>query len=176
MGCPSIGIYSYELYNEYDVDCIMRIGTAGAYSDSLKLFDVINVDKAYSESTYAKCAFGMDGDFFDHQGKAFDIINRVAETSGTTIVKGNIHSSDVFYRSTPGVPTIASDNNCPAVEMESFALFSNAKYLKKSAATILTISDIIPTHQSLSSEERERALDAMFILSLESATQIAREP
>ena len=101
MGCPSIGIYSYELYNDYNVDCIIRIGTAGAYSTQLNLFDVINVDKAYSESTYAKCAFNFDDDYFDHQGEAFDIINQVAKTLPIHLVSGNIHSSDVFYRSTP---------------------------------------------------------------------------
>ena len=58
MGCPSIGIYSYELYNEYNVECIIRIGTAGAYTSNSKLYDVINVDQAYSESTYAREAFG----------------------------------------------------------------------------------------------------------------------
>ena len=72
MGCPSIGIYSYELYNEYDVECIMRIGTCGAYLTSIDLFDLINAEKAYSESTYAKYAFGFEEDHFDQQGKAYD--------------------------------------------------------------------------------------------------------
>jgi purine-nucleoside phosphorylase len=169
MGCPSIGIYSYELYNEYDVKCIMRIGTAGGYSNNLKLFDVLNVDKAFSESTYAKCAFDFDGDYFEHQGEAFDIINRVAKNSNRKIISGNIHSSDVFYRSTPALPKIAADNNCIAVEMEAFSLFANAKYLKKMAATILTISDIIPTQESITADQRERSLEAMIFLALESA-------
>lgn len=172
MGCPSIGIYSYELYNEYDVDCIIRIGTAGAYSTNLNLFDVINVDKAYSESTYAKCAFDFDGDYFDHQGEAYEIINKVAASSKINLIKSNIHSSDVFYRSTPAHPKIAAENNCLAVEMEAFTLFANAKHLNKMAATILTISDIISTHQSISSDQRERSLENMITLALDSSAEI----
>ena len=172
MGCPSIGIYSYELYNDYNVDCIIRIGTAGAYSNQLQLFDVINVDKAYSESTYAKCAFDFNDDFFIHQGEAFNIINSVASTIPVQIHKGNIHSSDVFYRTTPSLPKIAADNNCVAVEMEAFTLFANALQLKKMAATILTVSDIISTHQSISADQRERSLETMYKLALESVVGI----
>ena len=172
MGCPSIGIYSYELYNEYDVDCIIRIGTAGAYSTKLNLFDVINVEKAYSESTYAKCAFDFGEDCFKHQGLAYDIINRVASEQKVELQTGNIHSSDVFYRSTPSLPKIASNNNCLAVEMEAYTLFANAKHLKKMAATILTISDIISTHESISSDQRERSLEKMYTLALESVIEI----
>jgi purine-nucleoside phosphorylase len=180
MGCPSIGIYSYELYNEYGVECIMRIGTAGAYSPALNLFDIINVDKAYSESTYAKYACNIGADHVDHQGGAYDIINqtaaaRVREGSlKASILTGNIHSSDIFYRVYPGTPQIAAENNCNAVEMESFALFANAKLLNKMAATILTISDIIPTRESISADQRERSLDAMIGLALESALAIQK--
>ena len=78
MGCPSIGIYSYELYNEYDVECIIRIGTAGAYETTTKVYDVINTDKAFSESTYASEAFGIEGNCLEHQGIAYDVINETA--------------------------------------------------------------------------------------------------
>ena len=172
MGCPSIGIYSYELYNDYNVDCIIRIGTAGAYSNNLQLFDVINTDNAYSESTYAKYAFDYDGEHFAHQGKAFDIINKVAEKLKIPLKAGNIHSSDVFYRSTPSLPKIAAENNCLAVEMEAFSLFSNAKYLNKMAASLLTISDIISTRQSITADQRERSLEGMISIALESIVEI----
>ncbi len=172
MGCPSIGIYSYELYNEYDVDCIIRIGTAGGYAAGLNLFDVINTDKAYSESTYAKCAFDFEEDHFTHVGEAYEIINKVASIASMQILNGNIHSSDVFYRSTPALPKIAADNNCLAVEMEAFSLFANAKHLNKMAATILTISDIISTRESISADERERSLEKMITLALESTVSI----
>jgi len=180
MGCPSIGIYSYELYNEYDVKCIIRIGTAGAYTPALKLYDIINVDKAYSESTYAKFACNFDEDNIEHQGIAYDLINQTAAKRlaegllKAPVIAGNIHSSDIFYRVDPGTPTIAANNNCNAVEMESFALFANAKLLNKMAATILTISDIIPTHESISADQRERSLATMMELALESAVEIQK--
>ncbi|CAN5162437.1 purine-nucleoside phosphorylase [soil metagenome] len=174
MGCPSIGIYSYELYNEYGVECIIRIGTAGAYTTNSKVYDVINVNKAYSESTYAKCAFGFDDDHIDHQGEACNIIERVAADLNIPLQTTSIHSSDVFYRKEPGTPKIAADNNCPAVEMEAFSLFANAKYLGKMAGTIVTISDIIPTMECMSADERERSLQTMYKLALESVVEISK--
>ena len=172
MGCPSIGIYSYELFNEYGVECIIRIGTAGAYTTNSKVYDVINVDRAFSESTYAKCAFDFDEDNIEHQGKAYEIIKHTAALLKINVQSQNIHSSDVFYRKDPGVPKIAADNNCPAVEMEAFALFANAKYLNKMAATIVTISDIIPTHEGMSADQRERSLKTMYELALETCLNL----
>ncbi|MEP7238106.1 MAG: purine-nucleoside phosphorylase [Ferruginibacter sp.] len=173
MGCPSIGIYSYELYNEYDVECIIRIGTAGAYEPTTKVYDVINTDKAYSESTYASEAFDIAGDHIPHQGIAFDLINETATKLGMAVKASNIHSSDVFYRSKKGTPPLAANNNCICVEMEAFALFANAKYLNKMAATILTISDVIPTHEAMSADQRQNSLDTMSKLALESVIAIS---
>lgn len=169
MGCPSIGIYSYELYKEYDVDCIMRIGTCGAYYTHINLFDLINAEKAFSESTYAKWAFGYDEEGFDHQGKMYDLINATAQKLDQPVIAGNIHSGDSFYRVDPHLPKIAIDNNCVAAEMEAFALFANAKYFKKTAACLLTVSDIIPARKMITAEEREKSLDKMTRLALESA-------
>jgi purine-nucleoside phosphorylase len=174
MGCPSIGIYSYELFNEYAVECIIRIGTAGAYEETTKVYEVINADKAYSESTYASEAFGIGTDHLVHQGIAYDIINETAAKLNMPVRDCNIHSSDVFYRSKKGTPVIAAKNNCVCVEMEAFALFANAQYLKKTAATILTISDIIPTHESMSADQRQTSLDNMSRLALESVVEISK--
>jgi len=172
MGCPSIGIYSYELFNEYDVKCIIRIGTAGAYDTTTKVYDVINVDRAYSESTYANEAFDISSDHLLHQGLAYDLINETAAKINMTVKASNIHSSDVFYRSKKGTPPLATENNCVCVEMEAFALFANAQYLKKMAATILTISDIIPTGEGMSADQRQNSLDNMSKLALESTIAI----
>jgi purine-nucleoside phosphorylase len=173
MGCPSIGIYSYELFNEYNVDCIIRIGTCGAYTTNLKLYDLVNVERAFSESTYALHAFGYKTDHLYHEGNAYAVINETAEQLKMDLKKGPVHSSDVFYRSSTGIPEIAHINDCLAVEMEAFALFANAKYLKKSAATLLTVSDIIPTHEQISAEEREQSLLPMMKLALEAAMKIS---
>ena len=172
MGCPSIGIYSYELYTEYNVDCIIRIGTCGAYSTDLKLFDLINVDVAASESTFAKFAWGIEGDAIGHQGNAFDVIKQTAVDKAVTLNNINIHSSDIFYRKEPGTPEVALKHNCLAVEMEAFSLYANAQYTGKNAATLLTVSDIIPTHEFISADQREKALLPMMELALDSAIKI----
>ncbi|MEP7374010.1 MAG: purine-nucleoside phosphorylase [Chitinophagaceae bacterium] len=169
MGCPSIGIYSYELYTQYNVDCIVRIGTCGAYSTDLKLFDLLNVSEAVSESTFAQYAWGIEGNSISQQGKAFAAIDETAKKLKTPVISCPIHSSDIFYRKDPSIPSIAVKHRCLAVEMESFALFANAQYLGKTAATLLTVSDIIPTHERISAEAREKALLPMMNLALESA-------
>ena len=166
MGCPSIGIYSYELYTEYEADTIIRIGTCGAYTTALKIFDLINVDIAASESTFANFAWGIQGETISHQGPAFDTIKQVAAGAGIPLINCNIHSSDIFYRKDSDIPAVAKAHDCLAVEMESFALFANAQYLGKTAATLLTVSDIIPTHEKMSADEREKALKAMIELAL----------
>jgi len=172
MGCPSIGIYSFELFTEYEADCIIRIGTCGAYTKKMKLFDLINAETACSESTYAECAFGYKKDQFKHQGDAFDIINNTAAELDLELKTGPIHSGDVFYRAEKDKPAIVKKYKCLAAEMEAFALFANARYLKKSAATILTVSDIIPTHEKISADEREKALSPMINLALESVVKM----
>ena len=172
MGCPSIGIYSYELYTEYNVDCIIRIGTCGAYTTDLKLFDLINVDNAASESTFAKYAWDIEGSVIPHQGNAFEMIKQTAIDKGLALKNENIHSSDIFYRKEPGTPAVAIEHNCHAVEMEAFSLFANAKHLGKNAGTLLTVSDIIPTHEFISADQREKALLPMMELALEAAIRI----
>ena len=172
MGCPSIGIYSFELFTEYDADCIIRIGTCGAYTKKLKLFDLINAETACSESTYAACAYSYKKDSFKHQGDAFDIINDTAAELNLELKNGPIHSGDVFYRAERDKPAIVKKYKCLAAEMEAFALFANARYLKKSAATLLTVSDIIPTHERISADERETALLPMMKLALEAVVKM----
>lgn len=173
MGFPSIGIYSFELYTEYEVETIIRIGTCGGYSTDVKVFDLLNVENAASESTYAKFAWGFEENILPHQGNVFNIINETAEELGLKTKSANIHSSDIFYRKDPAIPVIATQYNCPAVEMEAFALFANAKELGKNAATILTVSDIIPTKEMISADQRETALKPMIELALEAAWKIS---
>jgi purine-nucleoside phosphorylase len=169
MGCASIGIYSYELYTEFDVESIIRIGTCGAYTTDLQLFDLLNVEHSASESTYAKFAWGIEEDLISNQGSAFELLNSTAKNLDLEIKATNIHTSDIFYRKDQGIPAIATKYNCSAVEMEAFALFANAQYLGKNAATILTVSDIIPTREHISSDQREKALKPMIELVLETA-------
>jgi purine-nucleoside phosphorylase len=108
-----------------------------------------------------------------HQGRAYDLINATASSKNISIRTGNIHSSDVFYRASGGLPEIVIEHNCMAVEMEAFALFANARYLNRTAACILTVSDVIPTHEKISADERERSLDKMISLALDSTLAIS---
>lgn len=172
MGAPSIGIYSYELYTEYEVDTIIRIGTCGGYTPELNIFDVLNVENAASESTYAKYAWEIEEELISNQGNVFSIINDTARNLSMELKTTNIHTSDIFYRKTPGTPEIAQKYNCAAVEMEAFALFANAKHLGKNAATLLTVSDIIPTGEFISADKREQSLTPMIELALESAINL----
>jgi purine-nucleoside phosphorylase len=172
MGCPSIGIYSYELYKEYGVESIMRIGTCGAYLPEINVYDLINSERAYSESTYARSAFGFTEDHFYHQGNAYTVINETAKGLNIPMMTGPVHSGDPFYRAAPGLPEIATQNNLLAAEMEAFALFANAKYFRKTAACLLTVSDNIVTHTMISPEEREKSLLTMMKLALEAAVRL----
>lgn len=172
MGCPSIGIYSYELYTEYEVENIIRIGTCGAYTTALKLFDLVNVDEAVSESSFARYAWGFKEESMRHQGKAFKRIKKTARELKMSVVNCNIHSSDIFYRKNSKVPKVAVRHKCMAVEMEAFALFANARQLGKNAATLLTVSDIIPTHEKISADEREKSLLPMMELALETGIRL----
>lgn len=186
---PSIGIYSYELYKFYGVNCIIRVGSAGSYKKDVKVSDVIIADKAYSESTFAKIAAGIDATTISAVGAITDTIKATAEKLDKTKSKdeenlkinlksGLIHSSDVFYRSNlEDQVENQSIAKCLAVEMESFALFANAEFLNTSegnlhnrnAACLLTISDSLVTGEAMKSEERETSFEKMIILALESA-------
>ncbi|MFM8591654.1 MAG: purine-nucleoside phosphorylase [Sphingomonadales bacterium] len=169
MGCPSIGIYSYELYTEYQVDTIIRIGTCGAYHQELQLFDLINVKEAVSESTFALHAWGIKESVIGCQGKIYDTINSVASVQERMLHCGAIHSSDVFYSNQAGFPPLALQHDCLAVEMESFALFANAQHCQKNAACLLTVSDLIAAKKKISPEQREKALLPMIQLALDAA-------
>lgn len=96
MGVPSIGIYSYELYTEYEVENIVRIGTCGAYTPELKLFDILNVENAASESTYAKFAWEIDEEIISNQGNLFDVISHTGKELSLKTIPTNIHTSDIF--------------------------------------------------------------------------------
>lgn len=167
MGMPSIGIYSYELFKFYDIDNIVRIGSCGAYTADLDLYDVVLVDKAWSESTYAQTQAGHAIDTTYPSSTLNASIEKVAASLQIPIHKGTIHSSDVFYRQNAGeFEQIRDQHGCIAVEMESFALFHNANVLGKNAACLLTVSDNIVTHEETSAEERQNAFTRMMDIAL----------
>ncbi|MBV1710228.1 MAG: purine-nucleoside phosphorylase [Erysipelothrix sp.] len=170
MGMPSIGIYSYELYAFYGVENIIRIGSAGSYSKDVNLYDVVLADSAWSESSFALTAFGYKEDVMLPSVKLNGKLISAAERLNIPFVLGRIHSSDVFYRDS-GVTfeDILKQTGSVAVEMESFALFANAKKLGKHAACLVTISDSLVTHEVTTAEERQNSFTKMMQIALEMA-------
>ena len=170
MGMPSIGIYSYELFKFYDVENIIRVGSAGAYVPELKVFDVILASSAYSESTYAKYQCGCEDDLIPPSAELNAKLRKAAEDLGIELKEGIIHSSDIFYReSSDYLHEVVDVKKCAAVEMESFALFSNARVLHKNAACILTISDSLVSHEETTPEQREKNFTDMMKIALDAA-------
>lgn len=173
MGMPSIGIYSYELFNTYGVENIIRIGSAGSYSPKANVYDVVLATSAYSETSYAKVAFGYEENIMDSNKELFEKITETAKELNYPIIKDIIHSSDVFYRDHGDVfKDVVEKYGCVAVEMESFALFANAKHLGKKAACLLTISDSFITHEVTTSEERQTSFNKMMEIALETALKL----
>ncbi len=174
MGNASAGIYSYELFKFYDVDVIMRIGSCGAYSDKLKIKDIVLSESAYSESTYAKTAFGIQEDIIYPDKELLATIEQVAQEQNIKITKARIHASDVFYHNQENYwKQILENHNCDCVEMESVALFSNANELGKKAATLLTVSDCLYDGSTTTPEERQNTFTSMMKLALETALKLS---
>lgn len=170
MGMPSIGIYSYELFAFYGVEEIIRIGSAGAYSPELDLYDVVVAKNAYSDSSYAYIQSNKEVTSKVLEANA-DLTARIVETANELGIKTHletIHSSDVFYgKEENTAERLFKEHGCVCVEMESFALFHNANTLGKKAACILTISDSLVTHKATTSEERQYAFEQMMRIALE---------
>lgn len=171
MGMPSIGIYSYELYSQYGVENIIRIGSAGAYSEEMKIYDVLLADSAYSESSFAKTQSGYQESKTYPSKELNQRIIQAAEKLNLPLHVGCIHSSDVFYREggTEYLEELVSKQGCLAVEMESFALFHNANVLGKKAACLITISDSFVSHEATTAEERQNSFTQMMKIALEAA-------
>ena len=167
MGIPSMGIYSYELFKEYDVDNIIRIGTCGAYSSDLKLYDVILVDRSYSKSTYAEVQCGDLNHVLESSYELNQKLEDAALELGYKVHRGNIYCSDVFYNETDDFNDLRDIYGCLGVEMESFGLFHNAKKLGKNASCILTVSDNLVTKEETTSEERQNAFLNIIQIDLE---------
>lgn len=170
MGMPSIGIYSYELFKFYDVECIVRIGSAGSYDANLAVYDTVLVTEAFSESNFAKVAFGMRAKTLKSNTAINNKLRKAADKLNIELKEAKIHSSDVFYSTNSDYWKFLHDKHgCKCVEMESFALFANAKALGKKAACLLTISDSFITHEVTSAEERQNSFHNMMKVALELA-------
>jgi len=169
MGCPSIGIYSYELFNFYGVQNIMRIGTAGAISTDLSIGDIVIAQAACTDSSFAH-QFGLPGSFAPIASYALlEAAVMAARSKDAKFCVGNILTSDIFYSADESSMAKWQAMGVLAVEMETAALYSNAAKAGKAALTILTISDEIFTGRQTTSQERQSAFTAMMEVALETA-------
>ena len=173
MGMPSIGIYSWELFNFYNVENIIRIGSAGGINDDLKLMDIVIAQGASTDSNYAG-QFGLPGTFApiaDYTLMAAAI--ETAKERGANVHVGNILSSDRFYAPEGFNPNDAwKKMGILAVEMESAALYMNAAYAGKRALCICTISDHLYKPEALSPEERQTSFREMMEIALDTAVKM----
>ncbi|EHL16990.1 purine-nucleoside phosphorylase [Peptoanaerobacter stomatis] len=167
MGMPSIGIYSYELYKFYDVDSIIRIGSAGSLRDDVHVMDIVIGMGACTNSNYVS-QYKLNGTFAPIAN--YELLNKaveVAKLQGKKTVVGNILSSDTFYSN----DTTANDSwkkmGVIAVEMEAAALYMNAALLNKKALCMLTISDHIYLDENLSAEQRQLGFSNMIEIALD---------
>lgn len=168
MGMPSIGIYSYELFNYYDVENIIRVGTAGVVRPDLKVRDIVIGQGACTNSNYAN-QFELPGTFapicsYELLKKAVD----AAEKMGVTPIVGNLYSSDAFYDDSMGLSKWQK-MGVLAVEMEAAALYMNAARAGKNAMAICTISDNPFTGEVTTAEERQMTFTKMMEIALEIA-------
>ena len=172
MGNPSMGIYSYELYKYYEVENIIRVGTAGALHPDLKLKDIVFAMSASTNSSYAT-QYNLKG--YPAPAADFQLLRTAvskAEAQNLPYKVGNILSSDYFYTEDVSSTTDWMKLGILAVEMESAALYLNAMHLGKRALCILTISDLINTQEATTSEERETAFTDMMHVALETAASL----
>ncbi len=165
MGCPSIGIYSYELFHFYNVSNIIRIGSAGAISPKLKLKDIVIGMSAYTDSGYIS-SFGFCGNAAPCC--SYELLSKAMENAKSlpcNVVCGPIFSSDAFYSDISQTETL-SKLGVLAVEMEAAALYMNAARAGKNALAICSISDSLVTGEELSAEERQNGFRNMMELGL----------
>ena len=169
---PSIGIYSYELFTQYDVDNIIRVGSAGAIQRELKLGSIVAGMGACTNSNYA-AQYGLGGTFAPIAD--FTLLSAAVQSAkelGLEMPVGNLYSSDTFYDASASSLKWA-EMGVLAIEMEAAALYCNAAYTKKRGLSICSVSDNIVTGEELSPEQRQTGFANMMKLALETAVKMA---
>lgn len=172
MGMPSMGIYSYELFQFYDVDHIIRIGTAGAIRADLKVRDIVAGMAACTNSSFVK-QYQLPGDYAPIASyRMLETAVNTAKKQGVELVVGNLYSSDTFYDEREDSLLRWQKMGVLAVEMEAAALYMNAALTGKEALAICTISDCPLTGESCSSEERQNSFTQMMEIALQTAIRL----
>ena len=169
MGMPSIGIYSWELITEYDVQNLIRIGTAGAFHKNIKIRDVVLAISASTDSNYAH-TFELTGNYAPTA--SWELILKAkaaAEMHGVDVKAGNVVTCDVFYEQIDGWWQKWAKMGVMAVEMEAAALYMNAAVNDVNALAILTMSDHFVTNEKAPAEDREKTYTDMIKIGLDTA-------
>lgn len=172
MGIPSIGIYSYELYNFYDVDNIIRIGSAGSLSYDVKLHDIVFGMGASTNSNFASqyCVPGNISAICDYELLSLAVDE--ARKAGASYKVGNILSADNFYEDNANANSAWQKMGIMAIEMEAAGLYLTAARAGKRALAMCTVSDHILTGERLSAQERQTGFSNMIKIALSTATKI----
>lgn len=156
MGQASIGIYSYELFAFYDVENIIRLGSAASYDPKIKLFELVLATEAFSDSPfYAKEILGLETNVLKASSSLNEKLSAAAQALQIPVHQGRIHTSDVFYFESR-VEQIIAKTKAIAREMESYALFANAQKFGKNAACLLTIGTNVFQKSNVTREQREK--------------------
>ncbi len=169
MGMPSVGIYTHELFNFYDVDNIIRIGSAGSINEDVTLKDVVIAMGACTDSNYIS-QFELPGAFAPIA--SFALLEKsvqAARALGANVKVGNVVSTDIFYEQRTTVNPKWASMGAYCVEMEAAALYANAAAAKKQGLAILTISDDLLRGTALSADERQVGFRQMMEIALETA-------
>lgn len=176
MGCPSMGIYSHELYWKYGVDTILRVGSCGAFSEEIAMNDILLAESSYSESSYAMTYSGYEGHTVYPSVHINGLALESAARLGRRLIPAKIHTTDCFYRMDKEANfKIREKFGCVAEDMESFALFHNAAVAGKQAASFLTVSDHSITHEKATAQQRQERFVEMVELALETAAAREKE-
>lgn len=169
MGMPSIGIYSYELINTFGVKNLIRIGSCGALSKNLKLYDIVFGMSASTDSNFAN-QYQLPGTFAPTCSYSLlEKAKNIADEKNIPVHIGNILSTDIFYSDFKDVNNLWAKMGVLAIEMEAAALYMNAAKLGANALCMLTVSDHIMTGEEISAEKREKTFTKMMEIALSMA-------
>jgi len=169
MGIPSMGIYAHELYEFFEVETIIRVGTAGGIAEGINLRDIVIAQAACTDSNFIS-QYNLNGTFAPIAD--FDLITatvNAAKQAGKTPFVGNVLTSDVFYNDNPEATKSWQRMGVLAVEMEAAGLYATAARLGKKAMAILTISDMVFTNEATTAQERQESFTDMMQIALEAA-------
>ena len=169
MGIPSMTLYAHELYNFFDVDSIIRVGSAGALRDDMKVRDVVIAMSASTNSKF-DVQYGFPGTLAPTAD--FDLLNdavTVCKERDASVKVGNVFTTDVFYNADSNIPSLCRDLGMLCVEMETAGIYWEAVASHKKALSILSISDHMFRHEELTALERQESFDEMIEIALETA-------